>query len=879
MLLTRMSIKSRLLVLCLLPTIVIILLSANLVNQIQGRLHSYQLISDKNSSINLLMEFSHHNYSALTKRLRGKSGQTSIALANGTLELLSINEQRKREDLLHKHQQDISESYIQELIQLFPELEHASPEETVELGRLIYTVFYDLYANVLSLEGTHTNNRVHQLDLILSDLSWLHFWMEREAWLVQEIQVEGWPYAEYAPEYFRISERQQYYLDKFIGLGADTQQVEALLAIFTSRDFQQGAFVKEQILYNRFSAEELKQSVGIVELRNQLVEKQLTIFSRQLQDELQEAIDASQRSMWLIAGAGVFVFIVMFAWGASTLYRINSKLSRILRVMGNMRDSENVEQIPIDGNDEFTRFAHELNYTIKRQKAYELKLVDAKNNAEAANQAKSVFLANMSHEIRTPLNGIIGMTEILSDSHLSSSQKEILNDVDASSHALLVLINDILDLSKIESGNLVLSPHTANIRELAFEAMNMVNAQALKQEVTLEVEFSGEIPVHVEMDEFRVKQVLMNLLNNAIKFSPNGSVMVRVSILDGDHLSIEVTDTGVGIAEDKLQDIFKPFTQEDGTITRRFGGTGLGLTICSQLVELMGGDISVESRTGEGSRFMFSVPLQLPETSPMQTQYELKGLFISNQAVHQQLAYSECQRLGLSLVQCENCTQVYDLQDEFDVVVYCLARHTRSRKDLSELRARFPSADIIGMQHHLYVESDLEALLSTQVSLPLLGKRFENILSQCQKDSRFSIAQRASSPPKPDVGSVKRVLIVEDNLMNQKIASFFLSKVGIEFTIASNGLEALNLVKSKQEYCAVLMDCMMPIMDGLTATKEIRCWEKENNHPPVPIIALTASVLPEEIQSCFDVGMDAYLPKPYKSKQLFDIFERLHVTF
>lgn len=740
-------------------------------------------------------------------------------------------------------------------------------------------MFYDLYASVLSLEGTHSNSRVHQLDLILSDLSWLHFWMEREAWLVQEIQVEGWAYIDYAPEYFQISERQQFYLDKFIGLGADTEQVESLLDIFTSRDFQQGSIVKEQILYNRFQREELKQSVGIIEQRNQLVEDQLAVFSSQLQGELQESIETSQRSMWVIAISGLFVFIVMFAWGASTLYRINSKLSRILRVMGNMRDSEDVEQIPIDGNDEFTRFAHELNYTIKRQKAYELKLVDAKNNAEAANQAKSVFLANMSHEIRTPLNGIIGMTEILSDSHLSSSQKEILNDIDASSHALLVLINDILDLSKIESGNLVLSPHLANTRELVFDAINMMNAQALKQEVALEVDFCGDIPVYVEMDEFRVKQVLMNLLSNAIKFSPNGSVMVRVSVIDSQQLSFEVADTGVGISNDKLQEIFKPFTQEDGTITRRFGGTGLGLTICSQLVDLMDGDISVESIAGEGSKFMFTLPLILPEKPPTPTQYALKALFISNQAVHQQLAFSECVRLGLDLVQCETCTQISDLQDEFDVVIYCFARHSHSRRDLSELRAKFPSADIIGMQHHLYVVADLGALLSTQVSLPLLGKRFENMLSQCQKESRFNISQRSSYKPKLDVGMVKRVLIVEDNLMNQKIASFFLSKVGIGFTIASNGLEALNLVKSNQEFCAVLMDCMMPIMDGLTATKEIRRWEQENNKSPVPIIALTASVLPEEIQSCFDVGMDAYLPKPYKSKQLFDIFERLHVTF
>lgn len=302
--------------------------------------------------------------------------------------------------------------------------------------------------------------------------------MEREAWLTQEINWFGWVYTDYAEEYFRISERQQFYLDKFINLGADSEQIDVLLDILASRDFQQ--------------------------------------------------------ALWLIAILGVTIFTVMFTWGYSTLMRINS----------------------------------ELNQIIEQQKEYEQKLVMAKEDAEAASRAKSIFLANMSHEIRTPLNGIIGMAEILSDSHLSSSQKEILSDIDTLSHALLVLINDILDLSKIESGNLMLSIHSVSLREMVFDTINMISSKALKQDVELKVEFADDLSNHIDIDDSRFKQVLMDLLSNAVKFTQQGSVSIEVAAQEG-FLVCHVADSGVGISQEKLSEIFKPFTQEDGSITRR----------------------------------------------------------------------------------------------------------------------------------------------------------------------------------------------------------------------------------------------------------------------------------------------------------------------
>ncbi|WP_331417502.1 sensor histidine kinase [Vibrio sp. M260112] len=357
------------------------------------------------------------------------------------------------------------------------------------------------------LASHNSSIAIHSLDLVLSDLSWLYYWMEREAWLTQEINWFGWVYTDYAEEYFRISERQQFYLDKFINLGADSEQIDVLLDILASRDFQQGLLVKD---------------------------RQLIFFTQQLQTELKHAISNAEQALWLIAILGVTIFTVMFTWGYSTLMRINS----------------------------------ELNQIIEQQKEYEQKLVMAKEDAEAASRAKSIFLANMSHEIRTPLNRIIGMAEILSASHLSSSQKEILSDIDTSSHALLVLINDILDLSKIESGNLMLSIHSVSLREMVFDTINMISSKALKQDVELKVEFADDLPNHIDIDDFRFKQVLMDLLSNAVKFTQQGSVSIEVAAQEG-FLVCHVADSGVGISQEKLSEIFKPFTQEDGSITRR----------------------------------------------------------------------------------------------------------------------------------------------------------------------------------------------------------------------------------------------------------------------------------------------------------------------
>ncbi|XHY22219.1 Sensor histidine kinase RcsC [Vibrio sp. NH-UV-68] len=501
-----------------------------------------------------------------------------------------------------------------------------------------------------------------------------------------------------------------------------------------------------------------------------------------------------------------------------------------------------------------------LFYVTRQTSMLEQQLIDAREHEQKANQAKSAFLTNMSHEIRTPLNGIIGMTEILRDSRLSAIQKDYLATINASSQTLLMLINDILDLSKIESGHIEICLHTTAIKETIFDTAALIAPKAQQKSLDIHIDLDPKLPDYIKADEQKLRQTLMNLASNAIKFTEIGCITFSLQLTSQTDstvtISFSVKDTGIGIDETKQQQVFEEFKQEHVTTSKDYGGTGLGLSICSKMVAMMGGKVELISVKGLGSEFRFELEFE-KDSHQMSNDIHVATCYFSDSP--NPLLESDLTRYSIETMTLANGKIETTVIPEDTVVLF--DDHTQYQA----LKRKFSQQDLVFIcdNRHLVDTNDLE--VSAFLTSPLFGQRLLKTL----RDLRNVEASQPRSTTKSQ--SAFKVLVVDDNRVNQQVVTLNLQKQSIDFVIANNGQEAVEIFEQDHENIGlILMDCVMPVLDGFEATKAIRAFEQQQDLKRTPIIALTAAVLDDDIQNCYKSGMDDYIPKPFKREVLME---------